>query len=80
MQSPWNTRNTATALVGWYTRHGVCVAGASGEPQAGFVIPPDTAIHTAIMADANKHSCSLQVSTNNDTNVRGVMLFAEQVH
>ena len=55
-------------------------AGSEGEPQTSYIIPPNTAIHTAIMADANKHSCSLQVTTSNDTVIRGVMLFAEQVN
>ena len=55
-------------------------AGSEGEPQTSYIIPPNTTIHTAIMADANKHSCSLQVTTSNDTVIRGVMLFAEQVN
>lgn len=54
-------------------------AAFAGEQQPAFIIPQDTAIHTAIMADANKRTCSLQVTTSNDTVIRGVMLFAEHV-
>ena len=50
-----------------------------GEAQAAYIIPSDTSIQTVVMADTVQHSCSLAVTTDHDTVVRGVMLFAEQV-
>ena len=50
-----------------------------GDAQAAYIIPPDTSIQTVVMADTVQHSCSLAVTTDHDTVVRGVMLFAEQV-
>lgn len=54
-------------------------AGLSGEAQTSYIIPPDTSVQTVVMADNIQRSCSLAVSTDNDTVIRGVMLFAEQV-
>lgn len=51
----------------------------SGEAQTSYIIPPDTSVQTVVMADNIQRSCSLAVSTDNDTVIRGVMLFAEQV-
>lgn len=53
--------------------------GVSGEPHTSYIIPPDTSVQTVVMADSIQRSCSLAVSTDNDTVIRGVMLFAEQV-
>ena len=58
---------------------GSALAGQSGDAQAAYIIPPDTSIQTVVMADAIQRNCSLAVSTDNDTIIRGVMLFAEQV-
>ena len=54
-------------------------AGPSGNTQAAYIIPPDTKVQTVVMADAIERSCSLAVTTDNETVIRGVMLFAEQV-
>lgn len=54
-------------------------AGLSGEAQTSYIIPPDTSVQTVVMADNIQRSCTLAVSTDNDTVIRGVMLFAEQV-
>ena len=53
--------------------------GPSGEAQTSYIIPPDTAVQTVVMADNIQRSCSLAVSTDQDTVIRGVLLFAEQV-
>ncbi|KAL3143199.1 Bardet-Biedl syndrome 2 protein [Trebouxia sp. C0009 RCD-2024] len=55
------------------------VAGVSGEAHTSYIIPPDTSVQTVVMADSIQRSCSLAVSTDSDTVIRGVMLFAEQV-
>lgn len=54
-------------------------AGLSGEAQPAYIIPPDTSVQTVVMADNIQRICSLAVSSDNDTVIRGVMLFAEQV-
>lgn len=54
-------------------------AGVSGEAHTSYIIPPDTSVQTVVMADSIQRSCSLAVSTDSDTVIRGVMLFAEQV-
>lgn len=54
-------------------------AGLSGEAQPAYIIPPDTNVQTVVMADNIQRICSLAVSSDNDTVIRGVMLFAEQV-
>ena len=57
-----------------------CVyAGLSGEAQTSYIIPPDTSVQTVVMADNIQRNCTLAVSTDNETVIRGVMLFAEQV-
>lgn len=54
-------------------------AGLTGEAQTSYIIPPDTSVQTVVMADNIQRNCVLAVSTDNDTVIRGVMLFAEQV-
>ena len=54
-------------------------AGLSGEAQTSYIIPPDTSVQTVVMADNIQRNCTLAVSADNDTVIRGVMLFAEQV-
>lgn len=54
-------------------------AGLSGEAQTSYIIPPDTGVQTVVMADNIQRCCTLAVSADNDTVIRGVMLFAEQV-
>ena len=56
-----------------------CSAGPAEGAQPSYIIPPDTSVQTVVMADNIQRSCSLTVSSDNDTFVRGVMLFAEQV-
>ncbi|KAL0033983.1 hypothetical protein WJX79_001201 [Trebouxia sp. C0005] len=55
------------------------VAGPSGDAQTAYIIPQDTSVQTVVMADAIQHSCSLAVSADHDTVIRGVLLFAEQI-
>ncbi len=55
------------------------LTGPSGDAQTAYIIPQDTSVQTVVMADAIQHSCSLAVSADHDTVIRGVMLFAEQV-